>query len=194
MGFPSPGLESGLSMQIETTGIAGVLILRPRKFDDARGFFAPVFREADLQAAGVMHGWVQENQSLSVRKGTVRGMHFQKPPFAQAKLVRVVRGAALDVCVDIRKGSPSFGRHVAVELSADNLASVYVPAGFAHGFCALTANCEILYKVSSGYAPEAEGGVRWNDPALGIAWPVTEEEAMLSDRDRQLPLLADLAL
>ncbi len=181
-------------MNIERTVIPGVLILRPRKFEDARGFFAPVFRESDLQAAGVAHGWVQENQSLSVRKGTVRGMHFQKPPFVQAKLVRVVRGAALDVCVDIRRDSPSFGRHVAVELSADNLTSIYIPAGFAHGFCTLAPDCEILYKVSSGYAPEAEGGVRWNDPALGIAWPIAEEEAMLSDRDRQLPSLADLAL
>lgn len=180
-------------MNIERTAIAGVLIVRPQKFEDARGFFAPVFREADLQAAGVVHGWVQENQSLSMRKGTVRGMHFQKPPFAQAKLVRVVRGEALDVCVDIRKGSPTFGRHVSVELSASNLASVYIPAGFAHGFCTLTADCEILYKVSSSYAPEAEGGVRWNDPGLAIDWPVTEAEAMLSERDRQLPALADLS-
>lgn len=179
-------------MNIERTAIPGVLILRPRKFEDARGFFAPVFRETDLQAAGVAHGWVQENQSLSLRKGTVRGLHFQRPPFAQAKLVRVIRGAALDVCVDLRRASPTFGQHAEVELTAENLTQVYIPPGFAHGFCTLSDHTEVLYKVSAGWSPEHEGGVMWSDPALGIDWPVKPDEAVLSEKDRVWPALADL--
>lgn len=176
-------------MDIERADIEGVLIVRPRKFVDARGYFAPIMREADLAAMGVNHGWLQENQSLSRRKGTVRGLHFQEPPFAQAKLVRVVRGAALDVCVDLRKGSPFHGRHVAVELTADSLAQVYVPAGFAHGFCTLTDDTEVVYKVSAPWSVEHENGLLWNDPALGIDWPVTPEQAVLSDKDRLWPSL-----
>lgn len=179
-------------MDITGAGIAGVLIIRPRRFEDMRGFFAPVFREADMAAAGVTHGWVQENQSLSLRKGTVRGMHFQRPPFAQAKLVRVVRGRALDVCVDLRKGSATFGKHVAVELSADNLMQVYVPPGFAHGFCTLSDNVEVLYKVSADWSQAHEGGLLWNDPALGIDWPVSPEAAVIALRDRAWPGLAQV--
>ncbi len=180
-------------MQIERTAIDGVLIVRPRKFEDTRGFFAPVFREADMATAGVAHGWVQENQSLSRRKGTVRGLHFQRPPFAQAKLVRVVRGAAMDVCVDMRAGSPTFGRHVAVELTADNLTQIYIPAGFAHGFCTRVEDTEVLYKVSAGWSVEHESGVRWNDPALGINWPVSDADAVLSDKDKTWPALGAAA-
>jgi dTDP-4-dehydrorhamnose 3,5-epimerase len=179
-------------MDIETTPISGVLIVRPRRFEDARGYFAPIHRQADLEAAGIAHGWVQDNQSLSRRRGTVRGLHFQRPPFAQAKLVRVVRGAALDVCVDLRQGSPTFGKHVAVELTAENLRQVYVPPGFAHGFCTLTDDVEVLYKVSAEWSPEYEGGLRWDDPALAIAWPVKADEAVLSARDRVWPGLSDL--
>lgn len=178
-------------MEIIRAKIEGVLIIQPRKFEDARGFFAPVFRPALLEEAGVDHGWVQDNQSLSVGKGTVRGMHFQRPPFAQAKLVRVVRGAALDVCVDLRRGSPTYGRHVAVQLTSDNLTQVYIPPGFAHGFCTLTDNTEVLYKVSAAWAPEHEGGIRWDDPALGIEWPVMPEDAVIAERDARWPLLAD---
>lgn len=179
-------------MDIGQTNIEGVLIIRPKRFEDARGFFAPVFQQSALDAAGVMHGWVQDNQSLSRRKGTVRGMHFQRPPFTQAKLVRVVRGAALDVCVDLRRASPTYGQHVAIELTADNLAQVYIPPGFAHGFCALSENAEVLYKVSAGWSQAHEGGVMWNDPALGIDWPVKADDVVLSEKDRTWPGLAGL--
>ena len=179
-------------MEIERTALAGALIIRPKRYEDARGFFAPVYRQATLEAAGVAHGWVQDNQSLSRRRGTVRGLHFQRPPFTQAKLVRVVRGAALDVCVDLRRASPTFGLHSAVELTATNLVQVYVPPGFAHGVCTLSDDTEVLYKVSAGWSPEHEGGVMWNDPALGIDWPVEAHEAVLSERDKAWPGLVDL--
>ena len=182
-----------MTMDIERTAIDGVLIIRPRKFADVRGFFTPVFRPSFLEEAGVTHGWAQENQSLSLRRGTVRGLHFQRAPFAQAKLVRVIRGAALDVCVDIRQGSRTFGQHAAVELSAENMAQVYVPAGFAHGFCTLTDNVEVLYKVSADWSPEHEGGVLWNDPDLSIDWRIGADEAVLSDRDQLWPRLKHLA-
>lgn len=178
-------------MEIERTAIDGVLVIRPRKFEDARGFFAPVFRPDGLAAAGITHGWVQENQSLSLQKGTIRGLHFQRPPFAQAKLLRVIRGAALDVCVDVRRGSATYGRHVAVELSADNLAHVYIPPGFAHGFCTLTDNTEVLYKVSAEWSPPHEGGLVWNDPALHIRWPVDASAVAMTERDQHWPSFAD---
>lgn len=174
-------------MDIAQTAIAGVLVIQPKKFEDARGFFAPVFQQSALAEAGVTHGWIQDNQSLSRRKGTVRGLHFQRPPFAQAKLVRVVRGVALDVCVDLRRGSPTFGKHAAVELSADNLHQVYIPPGFAHGFCTLSDDVEVLYKVSAAWSQAHEGGLRWNDPALEIDWPVTKEAAVMVERDRNWP-------
>jgi dTDP-4-dehydrorhamnose 3,5-epimerase len=180
-------------MDVRPTSLRGMLVVAPQKFEDQRGFFAPVYRQADLEAAGVAHGWVQENHSRSTRRGTVRGLHFQRPPFTQAKLVRVVRGAALDVCVDLRVGSPTFARHVAMELTAENLLQVYVPPGFAHGFCTLSDDTEVLYKVSAPWAPEYEGGVRWNDPAMGIDWGVTADGAVLSDKDRAWPMLADTA-
>lgn len=179
-------------MDVRRTTLAGMLVIVPERFEDARGFFAPVFQQSVLEAAGVTHGWVQDNQSLSRRKGTVRGLHFQRPPFTQAKLVRVVRGAALDVCVDLRRASPTYGRHVAVELTADNLVQVYVPPGFAHGLCTLSEDTEVLYKVSAGWSQAHEGGVMWNDPALGIDWPVNADEAITSERDRAWPLLAGL--
>ena len=180
-------------MKIERTTLAGMLVIAPERFEDFRGYFVPVFRHHVLEAEGVAHGWVQENQSLSRRKGTVRGLHFQRSPFAQAKLVRVVRGAALDVCVDLRRASPTFGRHEAVELTAENLKQVYIPEGFAHGFCTLTDDTEVLYKVSERWSPEHEGGLIWSDPALGIDWPVKADEAILSDRDRCWPQLLQLA-
>jgi dTDP-4-dehydrorhamnose 3,5-epimerase len=179
-----------LAMEIESTAIDNVLIIRPKRFEDARGFFAPIYLHADLRAAGAGHDWVQENQSRSSRTGTVRGLHFQRPPFSQAKLVRVVHGAALDVCVDLRRGSPTFGRHLAVELSAENLAQVYVPPGFAHGFCTLTDDVDVLYKVSAPWSPEHEGGLMWNDPELGISWPVSADRAVISLRDQNWPSFA----
>ncbi len=181
-----------MTMDIEQTSIDGVLIITARKFPDDRGFFAPVFRSADLEAAGITHGWVQENQSLSLRKGTIRGLHFQKSPFAQAKLVRVVRGAVLDVCVDIRPGSATFGQHVSVELTADNMRQVYVPSGFAHGFCTIEDHTEVLYKVSTDWSPSHEAGLLWSDPELAIAWPVSAEDVTIVSRDASWPPLAAL--
>lgn len=179
-------------MLVEKTAIEGPLVIRPKKFGDERGFFSEVFKRDVLVAHGISDDWMQDNHAWSSARGVVRGLHFQKPPFAQAKLVRVTRGAVLDVVVDIRSNSPTFGQHVAVELSADNWAQLYVPVGFAHGYCTLTPDCEVLYKVSARYAPEAEGGLRWNDPALGIDWPIMESEATVNERDRQWPELQAL--
>lgn len=178
-------------MRIESAAIPDVLILLPEKHADPRGFFSETFKASALAAAGVTHAWGQDNHSLSTVRGVVRGLHFQRPPEAQAKLLRVVRGAVFDVAVDIRKGSPTYGRHVAMELSAENWAQVYVPAGFAHGFCTLTENTEVLYKTSAEYSPAHERGVRWDDPDLGIAWPVTPAQAVLSARDTQWPAFRD---
>lgn len=178
-------------MQIERAAIPDVLIIRPKKHGDHRGFFSETFRTSALREAGVDLDWVQDNHSFSAARGVVRGLHFQRHPKAQAKLLRVIRGAVFDVAVDIRRGSPTYGRHVAVELSAENWTQIYVPVGFAHGFCTLTENAEVLYKVSAEYGPAEEGGVLWNDPDLGIAWPIAAEEATLSPRDRDWPRFKD---
>ncbi len=175
-------------MQVETTDLPGVLILKPRVFEDARGFFLESYNRETLRSHGIETLFVQDNHSSSTR-GTLRGLHFQLPPADQVKLVRVVRGAAWDVAVDIRVGSPTFGRWVGVELSATNFRQLYIPAGFAHGFCVLSEEAEVLYKVSHVYSPAHERGIIWNDPALQIAWPVAEP--LLSDRDRGLGTLAD---
>jgi dTDP-4-dehydrorhamnose 3,5-epimerase len=142
--------------------------------------------------AGIAIDFVQDNHSLSAAVGTVRGLHFQTAPFAQAKLIRVVRGRIFDVAVDIRRSSPTFGKHVAVELSAENWRQLLVPVGFAHGFCTLEPDCEIQYKVSAYYSAADDFGLAWDDPALGIPWPVRSEEAVLSDKDRRQPTLAEL--
>jgi dTDP-4-dehydrorhamnose 3,5-epimerase len=177
-------------MLVETTAIPGVLVITPKKFGDERGFFSETYRFSALAAHGVTHGWAQDNHSMSGKRGVVRGLHFQTPPRAQAKLLRVVQGAILDVTVDIRKGSPTYGQHVAVELSSNNWKQLYVPIGLAHGFCTLTDTTEVLYKASDEYAPETEGGLIWTDPALGIAWPVTAAEATVNPRDSRWPALA----
>lgn len=179
-------------MKIQETSISGVFLLRPMRLVDSRGFFSETYRASLLQELGADHGWVQENHSRSVLAGTVRGLHFQAPPAAQAKLVSVVSGAVLDVVVDIRRGSLTYGRHHAVELSEDNWTQIYVPVGMAHGFCTLAAKSEVLYKASEYYSPAHEGGIRWDDPALGIDWPVAASEACTSDRDKGWPTLADL--
>lgn len=179
-------------LEIEGTALAGVEVLTPRRFGDERGWFSEVWNKARMEAAGLVFDWVQDNHSWSAQGGTLRGLHFQTPPFAQAKLVRVARGRVLDVAVDLRASSPTYGRHVAVELSAENGRQLLVPAGFAHGFCTLTPDCEVLYKVSAPYAAEHDKGLAWDDPALAIAWPVTSETAILSDKDRRHPRLADL--
>jgi dTDP-4-dehydrorhamnose 3,5-epimerase len=179
-------------MQVVATEIADVKIIKPVRHADARGFFSEIYREDVLSAHGIEVRFVQENHSLSVPRGVVRGLHFQIPPFAQAKLVRVGAGAILDVVVDLRQSSPSFGCHVAVRLDAAEGSQLFVPEGFAHGFCTIEPNTEIVYKVGSYYSAAHDRGLLWNDPALGIAWPVTAAEALLSDKDRRQPLLADL--
>ncbi len=159
---------------------------------DERGFFSETYSERAFSEAGITVRFVQDNQSLSIKAGVVRGLHFQRPPHAQGKLIRVTRGAILDVAVDIRVGSPTYGQHVAVELSASNRKQVWMPAGFAHGFCSLEDNSEVIYKVTAFYAAESDAGLAWDDPALGIHWPVDGSRAQLSPKDRLHPKLADL--
>lgn len=177
-------------MKIEKLAIDGLLLIEPKKIGDARGFFSETFRADKFEAAAGPVRFVQDNQSLSAKKGTVRGLHYQKAPRGQAKLVRVLKGAILDVAVDARKGSPTFGQHVAVELSEANWLQLYLPEGFLHGFCTLSDDVEVLYKCTDYYSPEHDAGVRWNDPALGIKWPVAE--ALVSDKDRNAPLFKDM--
>ena len=179
-------------MLVEDTPIAGVKIIAPRKWGDQRGFFSEVYNKQALAAAGVDLDFVQDNHSWSGEAGVVRGLHFQTPPFAQTKLVRVTRGAILDVAVDLRRSSPTFGRHVAIELSAANWRQLLAPIGVAHGFCTLEPGAEVLYKVTAYYSPANDGGLAWDDPDLGIAWPVSAEKAILADKDRRHPRLADL--
>lgn len=170
-------------MKIEHTSLNGPAIITPTRFGDHRGFFSQTFVAQTLIDAGISDQWMQDNHSFSAERGVVRGLHWQSPPFAQAKLVRVTRGAILDIIVDIRRGSPTYGQHIGVELSAENWQQLYVPCGFAHGFCTLTDETEVLYKVSAGYAPAHEGGLFWADPDLAIEWPVNKEQAILSERD-----------
>ena len=179
-------------MQVETFDIKGPMVLTPRKFGDERGFFSEVYNKAALAEVGLEVEFVQDNHSFSATRGVIRGLHFQTPPHAQGKLVRVTRGAVLDVIVDIRHGSPTFGKHLAVELSAENWRQFWVPAGFAHAFCTLTENVEFLYKVTDVYAPDCDRGLAFDDPDLGIDWPVDPAEATLSDKDRRHPRLKDL--
>jgi dTDP-4-dehydrorhamnose 3,5-epimerase len=175
-------------MHITALAIADVKLIVPKKFGDDRGFFSETFSRA---WPGCDVDFVQDNHSRSAKTGTLRGLHYQAPPFAQDKLIRVVRGRIFDVAVDIRKGSPTFGRHVAAELSAENWAQLLVPAGFAHGFVTLEPDTEVIYKVTALYAPKAEAGIIWNDPDLGIAWPVAPAAATLSAKDTMLPRLKD---
>jgi dTDP-4-dehydrorhamnose 3,5-epimerase len=179
-------------MYIETAAIPDVKIVHVERYADTRGVFSETYHRDKYKSLGIETPFVQDNQSISGQKGTVRGLHFQSPPFAQAKLVRVVMGAIIDIAVDLRVGSSTFGRHVAVELNADNGDQVFIPAEFAHGFCTLTPNTVVIYKTSRPYAKSHECGVLWNDPELSIAWPITEDEALLSDKDRDLPLLRDI--
>ena len=173
-------------MQIQTLTIPDVKVLIPGKFGDGRGFFSEVYSRRSLAGAGIDTDFVQDNHSLSACKGTVRGLHFQTPPRAQDKLVRVVRGSVFDVAVDLRRSSPTYGRHVSVVLSAEAWNQMLVPVGFAHGFVSLEPDTEVLYKVSDYYAPDHDDGLLWNDPALGIRWPIPEKEVVLSEKDRRL--------
>jgi len=178
-------------MELRETEIPDVKILKPKKFGDHRGFFSETYNKKILSELGIDMDFVQDNHSLSVEKGVIRGLHYQTPPFAQDKLVRVVHGAILDVAVDMRKSSPTFGKHITAVISADNWEQILVPAGFAHGFCTLEKNTEVIYKVTNYYAPEHDTGIRWNDPDLGIDWPFSENEAILSDKDKIQPFFSE---
>jgi len=172
--------------------IFGVIVVTPKRFADDRGYVSEVYVDAWAAELGLSGPFVQENESHSLKAGTVRGLHFQLAPHAQAKLVRCVRGSIFDVAVDLRAGSSTYGQHVTRELSAANGEQLFVPEGFAHGFCTLEPDTMVIYKLSSPYRPGSEGGVLWNDPDLGIKWPVSEANAVLSGRDSQQPRLSQL--
>ena len=180
-------------MQVQTTEIPGVLLLAPRYFNDARGYFVETYSVRAAREAGLAAEFVQDNQALSLKRGTVRALHFQVPPKAQAKLVRVLRGSIFDVAVDLRAGSRSYGRWVAATLTARGGEQIFVPRGCAHGYCTLEDDTEVAYKVDDYYAPDCERGIAWNDPDLNIGWPVSAADAVLSDKDRKLPRFADFA-
>ncbi|QDZ06934.1 dTDP-4-dehydrorhamnose 3,5-epimerase [Sphingomonas panacisoli] len=169
-----------------------VSLLHPRRFSDSRGWFAEVYSEPAFEKLGIVCHFVQDNHALSISPFTLRGLHFQTPPHAQAKLVRCVRGRIFDVAVDVRRNSPSFGQWVGAELSADNGDQLFVPAGFAHGYLTLESNCEVAYKCSAVYAPEHDGGIRWDDPTIGVVWPLPKGiRPQLSAKDEAQPLIAD---
>jgi dTDP-4-dehydrorhamnose 3,5-epimerase len=181
-----------MSLDVESLAIPDVKVIRPRKFGDSRGFFSETYNMKLFGEAGITLNFVQDNHALSQAAGTVRGLHYQGHPFAQDKLVRVVRGRIFDVAVDIRRASPTFGKWVSVELSADAWNQILVPIGFAHGLCTLEPNTEVIYKVTGYYSKADDFGIRWNDPDLGIPWPVGEDQAELSDKDRVQPLFKDV--
>jgi dTDP-4-dehydrorhamnose 3,5-epimerase len=178
-------------VEVKELKLAGVYEITPQRFGDDRGFFSETYSAPDLAAAGIDLVFVQDNHSLSRAAGVLRGLHYQLPPFAQDKLVRVVRGAIFDVAVDIRKNSPTFGRWLGLEVSAEKWNQILVPRGFAHGFVTLVPNTEVVYKVTERYAPEYDRSIRFDDPAIGIDWPVPAAGITLSDKDRGAPLLAD---
>jgi len=179
-------------LDIQPTALPDVKIIQTKRFGDERGFFSEVYNRLRFEEAGLEFDFVQDNHSLSIKAGTIRGLHFQCPPFAQGKLVRVTRGRILDVAVDLRRSSPTYGQHVAVELSAENWRQLLVPVGFAHGFCSLEPDTEVLYKVTSYYSAEHDRGLAFDDPALGIPWPIPVREAILSEKDCKHPRLAEL--
>lgn len=178
-------------MRIESQSIPDVKLITPRIFRDERGFFSETWNAHALAEAGITAAFVQDNHAMSRDVGTLRGLHLQREPMAQDKLVRVARGAILDVAVDVRASSPTYGRFVAVELSARNWQQLWVPKGFAHGYCTLEPDTEVIYKVTALYAPDHEAGIAFDDPAIAIPWPVTRESAVLSEKDRALPPLVD---
>ena len=179
-------------MNIIETALPGVLIIEPKVFGDARGYFFESWNQAAYEAAGITNTWVQDNESKSCY-GVLRGLHYQAAPYTQAKIVRAIVGTVLDVAVDIRKGSPTYGKHVAVELSGENKRQLYIPRGFAHGFIVLSDEAVFAYKCDNVYMPSAERGIMFNDPALGIDWRIDVSKALLSDKDKKHPLFADIA-
>jgi dTDP-4-dehydrorhamnose 3,5-epimerase len=180
-------------MQIRRLELDGVLEIVPKRFGDPRGFFSETYSRQRLGDAGIDIDWVQDNQSFSADVGVLRGLHFQVGPFAQDKLVRVLRGSIFDVAVDLRRGSPTYGQWESCVLSAREGNQLLVPIGFAHGFVTLEPDVEVFYKVSAPYAPDCERGIRWSDPMIGIAWPLEGREPVLSSKDASAPLLADIA-
>jgi dTDP-4-dehydrorhamnose 3,5-epimerase len=179
-------------INIKELAIPEVKLLMPVVHRDNRGYVTEIVHERQLEELDLAVKLVQENQSLSIQKHTVRGMHSQKPPYAQAKFVRVLRGRIFDVAVDMRRGAPTFGKYVSVELSEDDVSQLFIPTGFAHGFCTLEPNTVVLYKMSQFYAPGSEVGFIWNDPDIGIQWPVEAKQAILSGKDEKLPRFKDI--
>lgn len=182
-----PGKENG--MDIRTTALTSVIVVTPKIFRDERGFFTESYSKRTFDAAGLIYDFVQDNHSLSVDIGVIRGLHYQMNPKAQTKIVRVTRGAILDVAVDIRRGSPTYGHWIAERLTAENGSQLIVPKGFAHGFCTLEANTEVMYKVDEFYSPEHDRNIRWDDPDLNIDWPT--DQPILSEKDRKAPSFAE---
>lgn len=181
-----------MSLDVWELAIPDIKILRPRKFSDARGFFSETYNKRLFAEFGIELDFVQDNHAFSQAAGTVRGLHYQGGPFAQHKLVRAVRGRFFDVAVDIRRASPTFGKWVAAEISAEDWNQILVPIGFAHGLCTLEPNTEVIYKVTNYYSAEHDFGIRWNDPHLSIDWPVGDGGTVVSDKDRRLPLFRDV--
>jgi dTDP-4-dehydrorhamnose 3,5-epimerase len=179
-------------MQVIDTALPGVKLIQPVRHGDARGYFSETYRRDVLLAHGIAIDFIQDNQAFSAAVHVLRGLHFQARPMAQAKLVRVSRGAIVDVAVDIRASSPAYGQHVAVKLTADEGNQLLVPEGFAHGYCTLEPNTEVIYKVNNYYSPENDRGLLWNDPALGIDWGLAGAEPVLSAKDHTHPTLANL--
>ena len=179
-------------MNIIETALPGVLIIEPKVFGDTRGYFFESWNQATYEAAGITGNWLQDNESLSCF-GVLRGLHYQAAPYTQAKIVRVFTGTVLDVAVDIRKGSPTYGRHIAVELSGENKRQLYIPRGFAHGFVVLSDQAVFSYKCDNVYMPSSERGIMFNDPDLGIDWRIAPDKILLSDKDKKHPAFADIA-
>jgi dTDP-4-dehydrorhamnose 3,5-epimerase len=180
------------NLAVRPTALKDVVVLCPKRFGDRRGYFLETYNNKTFAAAGIDLDFVQDNEAFSAKKGTVRGLHFQTPPTAQAKLVRVLRGRIFDVAVDLRVGSPTYGRWVGETLTADGAEQIFVPRGFAHGYCTLEPDTVVAYKVDQFYAPASEAGIAWNDATLGIPWPVSPSEALVSVKDQQLSAFADL--
>jgi len=181
-----------MAIRAEDMKLSGLKLITSDKYQDQRGFFSETFSVRDFAAIGLAESFVQDNHSMSVTPGTIRGLHFQVPPHTQGKLVRVARGSILDVAVDIRRGSSTYGQHTAIEISAENWRQLWIPPGFAHGFCTLEPKTEVIYKVTGYYAPECERSLRWNDPDLAIAWP-SFAGSVIAAKDAAAPLFGALA-
>ena len=179
---------------ITPLALPDVLLITPKRHGDARGWFTETWSKKAMEAAGLDLDFVQDNQAFNAKAGTVRGLHFQQAPHPQAKLIRSIQGVILDVAVDLREGSATYAQWVAAELSADGGEQLLVPRGFAHGYCTIVPDTELAYKVDNSYAPQAEGGLLWCDPALGIDWPIRVDEAVINARDAALPTLKDLGV